>query len=547
MTQAVPDTDLIEKLNDPRYFVETFCWIIDKNRVKVPFILNPAQAKYYENRSQFDLILKARKQGFSSLIEAIWLHACLFQDNVRAVVLSHEMEATKRHFDRIRYYLETMGNGDDLKFVVDLDEDSQKQLKFPQNNSSFWIGTAGSRAFGRGDDITHLHLSEVAHYQNQDVLTSALEACVPNAYRVMETTANGVGEAFHRLWQEAKDEQSGSPWEAHFFSWFEDPTNKAALPTGVNIRFTDQEKRMEKAYKLSDEQIYWYRTKRASLADKSLMPQEYPCTDSEAFLSSGRHVFDMQKLDQMKERAKNNPALYVGEFLDDGRQVKFVDNQEGTVKIWKMPRPERQYLISADCSEGVPGGDFSVAQILDRSSWEVVATIRLRVNPGEWGGMLVEAARFYNNAVIVPENNNHGWAAIEAIKNKKYPHLLNTKELWPEAETPKDGFPTTEKNRLLAINALRNAINDDTILINDLVTISELETFVQNEKTGKFEAQKGCFDDCVMSLAIGTYCLGFLTVDETYAAHLQKDRHRGSMLSTVINSARKRRYSHVSV
>src|SRR6185436_16687907 len=69
----------------------------------------------------------------------------------------------------------------------------------------------------------------------------------------------------------------------------------------------------------------------------------------------------------------------------------------------------------------------------------------------------------------------------------------------------------------LIITALRNAVEDDSTFIHDMTTIDEMETFVQNEKTGKFEAQPGCYDDCVISLAIGVYCLRFLTVDETYS------------------------------
>lgn len=509
------DQKILENLEDARYFTETFLHIIDKDRKKVPFLFNPPQNKYYDNKTHFDLILKARKEGFSSLIEALFLHACLFGENVRAVILSHEMESTERHFDRVRFYLDTMGFKD-TKFVVDLDKDSSRQLVFPQTNSSYWIGTAGSRSFGRGDDITHLHLSEVAHYQHQEVLTSALEACVPNAYRVMETTANGVGELFYRLWKEASDPHSGSPWKPHFFSWFEDPTNSLDVP--LNFRLTDAERKLKNRYNLKDQQIAWYRSKRAGMADKSLLPQEYPSDAEEAFISSGRHVFNLEKLKIMRERLKIAVKPRVGDVVEDGQKVKFLDNDEGFTKVWKMPNHTRKYLISADVAEGVPNGNWSVAPVYDRSSWEVVATVRRRVSPGEWGRQLVEVARFYNNAILSPENNSLGQGTIEAIKETEYPHLLNTHDLWGEKETVKDGFPTNEKTRNLAISALRTMIDEETIVLWDSVFINELETFVVDD-TGKFVAMEGCQDDCVLSLAIGAYCLKYLTVDETYAAH----------------------------
>ena len=148
--------------------------------------------------------------------------------------------------------------------------------------------------------------------------------------------------------------------------------------------------------------------------------------------------------------------------------------------------------------------------------------------------------KFFDNAVLVPELNNHGWATVEVIKTEQYPHLLNTRLIWKENETPKDGFPTNEKTRGLIITALRNAVDDDTVFINDANTINEMESFVQNEKTGKFEAQKNCWDDCVISLAIGVYCLKFLTVDETYNEDSKHFHGNPLLTQSMIEKARRR-------
>jgi len=525
------DKEIFTKLSDPKYFIETFLWIVDKKRDKVPFIFNPPQNKYYANRTHNDLILKARKEGFSSLIEAIWLHACIFIPNSRAVILSHEMEATKRHFERIKYYLQTMGDGRQ-KFTVDLDEDSQKSLKFPKTNSSFWIGTAGARAFGRGDDITHLHLSEVAHYENQEVLTSVLEACVPGAYKVMETTANGVGEMFHRLWKEAGDPQTGSPWKQHFFSWFDDPTNYVEPTVGIPLSLRSEDKRLRDKYNLKDGQVLFYRNKWSEMPDKSLMPQEYPSDASEAFLSSGRHVFRLAKIAEKQALLINTQPLYVGDLIDDGKEIHIDHSSDGPLKVWKPPREGRQYVIVADVAEGVPNGNWSVADVYDRSSWEQCAQLRLRINPGEYGRKLCTLGYYYNNAALLPENNNHGQATVEAIKQAEYPHLVNTRELWPNENVHKDGFPTNDRTRNLAITSARTALEDDTIFINSTLTLSEMETFIQNEDSGKFEAQKGCWDDCVITFSIGAYALRHMALDETYAgrAKLRKIRSFASVL-----------------
>ena len=507
------------KLLDPKFFIETCFWLVNKLSKKVPFIYNPVQSRYYSQMTKRDLILKSRKEGFSTLIEAMFLHACLTGRNESCVTMSYSWDDTTKHLDRVKYFLATMGDAK-MKFEITIDKDNQREIFFPATNSRYWIGTAGATAFGRGRDITRLHLSEVAHYEHQEVLTGVMEACVPNATIIMETTANGVGEVFNKLWSEAGDPQSGSPWKQHFFAWWEDPTNSMPIPAGgATFRFQGAEERMAKQYNLTKEQVYWYRNKKAEMTDKSLMPQEHPSNAQEAFLSSGRHCFDLEKLQHKKLKAVQ--PLHLGELVDDGKEIVFREHTEGQLKIWKMPRVGRRYLISADVGEGIAGGDYSAYHVLDRASWEQVATWRGHVNPGEFGRQLVSAAIFFENAVLAPELNNHGWATIEAIKAERYPHLLKTTLLWKN-EPEKEGFPTNERTRNQVVTALRTANDDDTVFINDRITLGEMETFIQNEKTGKFEAQKGCHDDTVISLGIGVYCLKFLTVDETYGVHVRR-------------------------
>jgi len=513
------EAEAYEKLKDPKFFIERFLFIINKNRERVPFLFNNAQKIYYANRSKNDLILKSRKEGLSSVVEAIWLHGCIFGKNENCVTMAQTWDDTVIHMDRVKYFIETMGISD-IKFDLKLDKENQREILFPHSNSRYWIGTAGSTTFGRGRDITKLHLSEVAHYQDPAVMTGIMEACIPNAVKILETTANGVGDTFHRLWQEAGDPQSGSPWKQHFFAWHDDPENRKPKPLDRNVVLTSTEKRLVERYKLDVEQILWYRFKTSEAADRSKIPQEYPSNPQEAFLSSGHPAFNLEKLNQKRERIKDVKPLAQGEFEDDGQKISFRHDPEGRLKVWKMPRRGAQYLIPADVSEGVQGGNWSVFPIYDRSSWEQVATWRGRLDPGDFGREMVKAGIFYNNAVLVPELNNHGHATIEAIEAEQYPHILETKELWGDKEPNKKGFPQTEKHRAFIITALRNAIDDDTVFFNDITTLSELETFVRSDGTGRFEAQEGCFDDCVIANGIGIYCLKFLTVDDTYGDHV---------------------------
>jgi len=47
-------------------------------------------------------------------------------------------------------------------------------------------------------------------------------------------------------------------------------------------------------------------------------------------------------------------------------------------------------------------------------------------------------------------------------------------------------------------------VREGTIELNDKVTIREMLTYIVNN-TGGMEAEAGCFDDCVMSLALANH------------------------------------------
>src|ERR1035437_9115488 len=194
----------LAQLQDPKFFCETSLFCVNKDSVKVPFLWNKVQNQYYIDRTHDDRILKARKMGFSLQILAIWLHACIFQENTRAVVMSHEDGATRRLLERVRYFI------NNSVIPIKTKKNNESEISFPDTNSTLWIGTAGQKAFGRGDDITHLHLSEYLFYPDPAVITGVREALRNNAWVVQESTANGAGNAGYRAWLASVMGQSNS-------------------------------------------------------------------------------------------------------------------------------------------------------------------------------------------------------------------------------------------------------------------------------------------------------------------------------------------------
>src|SRR3990167_5802136 len=219
---AVPTPDsVIPKLKDSKYFRETFFHIVNRDEQTVPFEQNVAQSKYYVDQSDDDLILKARHLGFSSEIEGDFLFDCMSTPNTNAVTMAHTLDDTHVHMQRIKYYIKSMRNSSN-PIEVPLEAENSIELYLPNQNSYYWIGTAGATGWGRGRQVTRFHGSEVAHWKDQAVLTAVLNARSKRAKTRLETTANGM-EKFAELWFDAEDPAVNSPWKQHFFAWWMDP------------------------------------------------------------------------------------------------------------------------------------------------------------------------------------------------------------------------------------------------------------------------------------------------------------------------------------
>src|SRR3990167_253758 len=154
---AVPTPDsVIPKLKDSKYFRETFFHIVNRDEQTVPFEQNVAQSKYYVDQSDDDLILKARHLGFSSEIEGDFLFDCMSTPNTNAVTMAHTLDDTHVHMQRIKYYIKSMRNSSN-PIEVPLEAENRIELYLPNQNSYYWIGTAGATGWGRGRQVTRFH------------------------------------------------------------------------------------------------------------------------------------------------------------------------------------------------------------------------------------------------------------------------------------------------------------------------------------------------------------------------------------------------------
>ena len=154
-------------------------YIVDTEMKASPFLLNPPQERTNKELANMDIVLKARQEGISSLIGARFLVDWLTIENVRCVIISHEDKATQRLFDRIKYFLDSMSRTWPGTLPYELKFNSRHEIVNKKLNSVFYIGTAGAKAFGRGDTINNLHISELALWPEQERTMIGLLQAVP--------------------------------------------------------------------------------------------------------------------------------------------------------------------------------------------------------------------------------------------------------------------------------------------------------------------------------------------------------------------------------
>jgi len=443
----------IQRVNDPTcgflYWVSRYWWIVDKDLRESLLRPNWLQRDYLARRAPQNIILKYRKGGASTIVDALYFWRCLFVPHTRAVIAAHVLESTDDLFGRLHY-----GHGRlPMWMKPRLKYSSKKELVFEHNMARLRVLTAGGQALGRAGDADLIHLSEFAFYrQPWKVLSGLVESGRRGMELDIESTPNGWNE-FKALYDEAKN---GSRRAVFFYPWWRDPLNRLSVVEPLGELTQD-----ERVLGLDPEQVAWRRGKIHDLRD--LFRQEHPEDDESCFLSSGALKFPgelLRELRQVVSRAVRPLPLHgVGPFGGD-------DN--GHLEVWVEPEPGARYIIGADVAEGTPKGNFSAAGVLltrgPHDLPEQVAAWVGRIPPAYFAHTLAKLGRWYNDAEIAVERNNHGHSTIRALyAEADYPRSLIYRHVKYDqraksVQQAKFGWPTDAVTRPQMLDDLSAAI-----------------------------------------------------------------------------------------
>lgn len=281
------------------------------------------------------LVLKGRQQGVSTYIGGRFYHAVTHRRGQRVFILTHEQEATDNLFNMVTRYHEHCPK----HVKPHTGAANAKELDFDKLDSGYKVGTAGTKAVGRSQTIQRFHGSEVAFWPHADTHAAGVLQAVPDmddTEVILESTANGVGNFFHKRWQEA--DTGNSEYIAIFIPWYwqEEYRRDAA---GLVLSEADED--YQRAYGLDAEQMAWRAAKIIELNDELLFKQEYPATAAEAFQMTGHdsYIKPAAIVSARKNKVEGIGGLVIGvdpaRFGDDdfciawrrGRQVSRVERK----------------------------------------------------------------------------------------------------------------------------------------------------------------------------------------------------------------------------
>jgi hypothetical protein len=282
----VSQIEVVSSLGDWQWRLANLYYIVDEQGKKVRFCPNTEQLDLLGNMHFYNLVLKARQLGFTTLIDILALDQVFFTQDYTAAIIAHGLtEAGKIFRNKVQFPWKNLP--DAVKALNPPTNVSASEMVF-RNGSSISVGTSA-----RSGTLQFLHISEYGkicrRYPDKasEIKLGSLPAVHAGGLVFVESTAEGTGGHFFDMVKEAEKlgtrEPNDMEFKLHFYPWWKKGSYRLN-PDGVMIEpevidyFNDLE---TKGIFVDDAQVAWYAVKRRMFKDD--MKQEYPSTPEEAF------------------------------------------------------------------------------------------------------------------------------------------------------------------------------------------------------------------------------------------------------------------------
>ena len=452
--------EYIKCAKDPAYFMRKYCHIQHPQRGRILFALYPFQEKVLHlfRDEQFIITLKSRQLGISTLAAAYSLWLMLFHKDKNVLALATTQATARNLVTKVIFMY------DELPRWLKLPSVEKNKLSLRLKNGSKVQAKSSNADAARSEAVSLLLIDEAAFIDNIDETFAAAQQTLATGGQCMAlSTPNGIGNWFHQTWEKAETGENSFvpvrlPWTVH-------PERNQA----------------------------W-----RDMQDRDLGPrmagQECDCD----FLASGDTVFEPEDM-----------MFYEQTYLKEPLEKRGVDTN---LWIWEGVDYTKSYMVVADVARG-DSADYSAFHIFDIETATQVGEYKGKLSPKDYGNVLVGIATEYNQALLVVENANIGWATIEQIMERQYSNIyysstsqMETVESYMtkfERDKLVPGFTMSVRTRPLVIAKMIEYIRERGVTIQSKRLLGELRVFVW--KNGKPQAQVGYNDDLIISCATALY------------------------------------------
>ncbi|GGJ77164.1 hypothetical protein GGR02_003028 [Anoxybacillus voinovskiensis] len=508
--------------NDFKLFAKNFIKIIDNNGDTVPFVLNPEQEKYINEMGKYNIILKGRQIGFTTLSLAYMLYSACTKPDTNYIIMTHHASVSKSLFVKLKKMYKNLPHGKYNLFPKAL-LNNRDEL-YLENGSRIIIATAQGEDAISGNTFQFIHLSEMAKYPN-DVQEEIIATCIPalakneSSMIWIESTAFGFN-TFQEMFMKAYRDRE-SVWKAFFFSWLAEAYTKQfkhtfdeaeawwkAKNNGRRMTYDDlehDEKILRDKYGATYRQLMF---RRYYVETNSLekFRREFPTTPDEAFQESTKSVFDIAKVIEKIQYAI--PPIETKDVYDELPDVlkQYVNKN---LFIYHLPKPKTKYYVGVDVASG-QGGDYSTMSIFDEEGQQVASFYANDIAVYKFAEIVDALGKFYNYAFICVERNSYGLPLLERLrKDYGYLNLLKQKVFDQKGKRKMQlGFQTTNTTKPIIINDMKEMFELGMINIECVRTLEEMKIYQEDAK-GRTNAKKGVknHDDLVIAVAMAVQAM----------------------------------------
>ena len=467
-------------MKDPVYFIQQYIKIVSLDEGLIPFKLYDFQKEmvgtFHNNR--FTICKLPRQSGKSTTIIAYLLHYVLFNPSVNVAILANKAATARDLLGRLQLAYENLPKWLQQGVM------SWNKGSLELENGSKILASSTSASAVRGGSYNIIFLDEFA-YVPANVAEQFFSSVYPTissgkTTKVMiVSTPHGMN-MFYKLWNDAENERNSYiPIDVH---WSEVPGRDAAW----------------KEETIKNTSVSQFNT-------------EFECE----FLGSIDTLITPQKLRTMSYK---NPT-----------------QSNAAVDLYEKPEPGRTYMLTADVSRGTKN-DYSAFLVFDVSEmpYRIVAKYRdNEIKPLLFPSKIYDIARAYNQAFVLIEINDIGEQVANTLQyDLEYDNLVMASMRGRAGQILGGGFSggraqlgvrTTKTVKKVGCSNLKQLIEDDKLIIEDLDIISELSTFIV--KGSSFEADEGCTDDLVACMFIFAWA-----TDQTYFKELTDMDVRQTMM-----------------